>query len=321
VAIGTRVVVAGAGPFLLPVATGLLAAGVRVVGVYEAGNPRRYARAPGAVAGTAGKLREAAGYLAALARHRVPYRTRRAVVAAYGNSSVSSVDISRLDRSGSAVPGSVRRQPCDALAIGYGFTPQLELPLALGCATRLDVDGSLVLTVDVAGQTSIPGVYAAGEVTGVGGALLALVEGRLVGAVVAVAAGRPPVLTEVELTRLLTRWAALRRFAAVMHEIHAPPAGWPAWLRDDTVVCRCEEVPLARIRSAVTELGATDARTVKSFCRPGMGWCQGRVCGYATAALTADLCGRSLTAADVSAFAHRPIAQPVRLADLAAEPG
>ena len=39
-------VVAGAGPFLLPVATGLLAAGVEVVGVFEAGRPGRYARSP-----------------------------------------------------------------------------------------------------------------------------------------------------------------------------------------------------------------------------------------------------------------------------------
>jgi hypothetical protein len=30
----------------------------------------------------------------------------------------------------------------DVLAVGWGFTPQLELPLALGCATRVDVDGS-----------------------------------------------------------------------------------------------------------------------------------------------------------------------------------
>src|SRR5690606_27935301 len=153
---------------------------------YETGTPLRYLRQPGALA--AGKVREAAGYAAALARHRVPYRTGYAVVAASGSSAVSSVDGARLDRRGRLVPGSRRQIACDAVAVGYGFTPQLELPLALGCATRLDVDGSLVLEVDTAGRTSVPGVYAAGEVTGVGGADLALAEGRLVGAVVAMAA-------------------------------------------------------------------------------------------------------------------------------------
>jgi hypothetical protein len=85
------------------------------------------------------------------------------------------------------------------------------------------------------------------------------------------------------------------------------------------VVCRCEEVPLSRIRAAVTELGATDARGVKGLCRTGMGWCQGRVCGYATAALTAHLCGRTLDPADLASFAHRPIATPVPLGELAAD--
>ncbi|QSB14896.1 FAD-dependent oxidoreductase [Natronosporangium hydrolyticum] len=316
VAVGSRVVVAGAGPFLLPVAAGLLSAGVQVAGVYEAGAPLRYARRPGALA--AGKLAEAAGYAATLARHRVPYRTRHAVVAAYGSGAVASVAVARLDRRGRPVEGSRRPVECDAVAVGYGFTPQLELPLALGCATQLDVDGSLVLTVDIAGRTTVPGVYAAGEVTGVGGAELALVEGRLIGAVAAIAAGRPAPMPEPELDRLLAARSAHRRFAALMHRVHAPPAGWLSWLADETLLCRCEEVPVSAVRAAVTSLGATDARAVKGLCRPGMGWCQGRVCGYPTAALTADLSGRALSAADLVTFARRPIAHPVQLGELAA---
>ncbi len=66
------------------------------------------------------------------------------------------------------------------------------------------------------------------------------------------------------------------------------------------------------------ELGATDARSVKLLARPGMGWCQGRICGYATAVLTARACGRAVSRDDLTAFAHRPFATPVRLADLAA---
>jgi len=69
---------------------------------------------------------------------------------------------------------------------------------------------------------------------------------------------------------------------------------------------------------AVQEWGATDARTVKLLARPGMGWCQGRVCGYATARLTARLCGRPLTANDLQAFAERPLAVPLPLRTLAA---
>ena len=78
-------------------------------------------------------------------------------------------------------------------------------------------------------------------------------------------------------------------------------------------------MPYGRVAAAVTELGATDARTIKALARPGMGWCQGRVCGYATADLAARLCGRAVTEADLAAFAQRPFAAPVSLGTLAGE--
>ena len=316
VALGERVVVAGAGPFLLPVATGLLAAGVQVVGVYEAGEPGAYLRRLGALPAALSKVGEAAGYAAALARRRVPYRARRAVVAARGDDRVSEVDIGRLDRSGHLRPGSVETVACDAVAVGYGFTANLELALALGCRTVRAADGGLAVGVGEDGRTSVPGVFAAGEVTGVGGAALAVVEGQLAGSAAAATAGADQ-LSGRDLASLRRRQERLRAFAEAMHAAHAPPAGWPAWLAEDTLVCRCEEVSHGTVARAVG-LGGIDARTVRSLARPGMGWCQGRVCGYATAALTARACGRPVADADLLAFAARPFAAPVRLADLAA---
>ncbi|WP_117214570.1 NAD(P)/FAD-dependent oxidoreductase, partial [Allorhizocola rhizosphaerae] len=164
VAIGQRVVVSGAGPFLLPVAAGLARAGVRVMGVFEAGRPQAYLRHRAAFA----KAFEALGYGLSLARHRIPYFTGHRVVAAHGERRLEAVTV------------NARTVECDALAVGYGFTPQVELALALGCETTLDDDGSLIVAETHQAATT-PGVYVAGEVTGVGGAALALVEGRLAG--------------------------------------------------------------------------------------------------------------------------------------------
>ena len=44
---------------------------------------------------------------------------------------------------------------------------------------------------------------------------------------------------------------------------------------DETLVCRCEDVPLARMRPF------DDWREAKLHSRCGMGSCQGRVCGAA----------------------------------------
>ena len=324
---GTRTVVAGTGPFLLPVAVGLAAAGGAIAGVFEANRPYRPYRFGAALARHPARLAEGAGYAAALARARIPYRMGRAVVAAHGEDAVTAVTVARLDAGWRPIAGTERTVACDTVAVGYGFTPQLEIPLQLGCATRVATDGNLVVAVDAAQRTSVPGVYAAGEITGIGGAHLAVVEGELAGhaagSIGSVAGSAGPLGgagggATGRIRRLLARRRRLRAFAAAMHAAYPIRPGWPAWLRDDTVVCRCEEVPYARLAAAV-DLGATDPRAVKLLSRAGMGWCQGRVCGHAAAVLTARAMGRDLGAADLIGLARRPIAQPIRLGDLAGE--
>ena len=314
---GQRVVVAGTGPFLLPVAAALLAAGAQVPAVIEANSPAAFLRHPRALLGAAAKFGEAAGYASRLARTRTPYLRRRGVVRVLGADRVEAVEIARLDAAGNVRPATSRAVECDAVAVGWGFTPQLELHLQLRCATKVAGDGGLAVTVDAAQRTSVAGVWAAGEATGVGGAELAMVEGEIAGGSAARAAVTD--VTRID-RRLAARRAALGRFAAAMHAVHPVPHFLLDGLREDTLVCRCEEVPAAAIREAVRDLGATDARTVKLLCRPGMGWCQGRVCGYATAALTAHANSRDVRADDLRALAERPLATPISIGLLADPP-
>lgn len=311
---GQRVVVAGSGPFLLPVAAGLGRAGATVVGVYEAARASRFLRHAATLAQNAGKVIEAAKYHATLQRHRIPMHTGWAVVAAHGDTQLAAVTVARLDRAGRPVPGTRRRVPCDTLAIGYGFTPQTELLVQLGCATRTDVDGSVVADVDAEQCTNVPSVYAAGEVTGIGGAALSEVEGVIAGLAIRAGLGqpgRPP-------RRLLSRRTALRRFAAAMHDVYRIPAGWVDWLTSETIICRCEEVSAERVRTAVEQDGATRPRTGKLLTRAGMGWCQGRVCAHAVSTLITHFGGRPPSSSDLATWANRPIGQPVPLRLLAA---
>ncbi len=320
---GRRIVVAGTGPFLLPVAAGLAEAGADVAGVFEAGRPTAVLRHPVTAARNAGKLREAAGYMATLARHRVPYRTGRTVIAAHADASggaVGSVTTASLDADWRIKQGSEERLDCDTVAVGYGFTPQVELAADIGCAMAMDADGSLVVTVDAAQRSSVDGAFVAGEACGVGGSALALVEGALAGLHAAASAtGRRPELgPQAALERHRDK---LHAFAALLPAAWPVKPGWRTWVTDETIVCRCEEVPAASIRAAVTELGATDARATKLFARAGMGLCQGRVCGYATAALTAQALTRDVTPDDLHASVRRPVAWPITFGALAAQPG
>ncbi|MFJ6796838.1 NAD(P)/FAD-dependent oxidoreductase [Streptomyces sp. NPDC091268] len=298
---GRRVVVAGSGPLLLAVAGSLAAAGADVPAVVEAASYTGYAGRTPALLRNPGKLAEGALYGAALLRHRVRLLTRYAVTEAHGTDRVEAVTVARLDRDWRPLPGTARRIPCDALAVGHGLVPQLELATGLGCATRRGADGTVALDLDAGQRTSVPGIWSAGETGGIGGAQLALIEGELAAHAIA---GRPAP------ARLLRGRARLRAFADAMAAAHRPGAGWSDWLRDDTEACRCEEVPAGRIREAVRDLGARDARTVKLLTRAGMGWCQGRMCGPAVAAL----------AGEELAPDRRPLSCPVPLAHLARLP-
>lgn len=319
VLVGKRVVVAGTGPFLLSVAAGLLHAGATVPAVLEANRPTAMLRRPIAAARNVDKLVEGAGYMTALARHRVPYRLRHAVVAAHGEGELTAVTTAALDADWRVVPGSEQRIDCDALAVGYGFTPQVELAADLGCAMTRDADGSLVVVADEAQRTSVDGAWVAGEACGVGGSALALAEGRIAGLhAAAMLTGTPPDATAAK--RAAGRRALRRSFADGLAVTFPVRPGWRTWVADETVACRCEEVTVGALRAAVTELGATDARTAKLFARTGMGLCQGRVCGAATASLVAEACGREATADDLAAFARRPVAAALTLGQLAAEP-
>jgi len=177
---------------------------------------------------------------------------------------------------------------CDLLCVGFGLLPETRLARLLGC----DVDPDGRLTVDESLHTTVAGLFAAGESTGVGGADLALVEGALAGAgAAAYALDEAP---ESEHTPPSDSWGPGDRgtqsadealtqerrsqgaFADAMHRAFALREELRHLAADDTLVCRCEDVPYGALDPAGT------ARQAKLGTRLGMGPCQGRVCGPAT---------------------------------------
>ncbi|MFF4756131.1 FAD-dependent oxidoreductase [Streptomyces sp. NPDC002514] len=316
---GRRVVVAGSGPLLLAVAASLSAAGARVPAVVEASGYAGYVRRPGVLVTNPHKLREAVVHGAGLVRRGVRLRTRSAVTQVHGTDRVEAVTVSRIDRDWRPLPGTGRRMACDVLAVGHGLVPQVELATSLGCATRRTQDGTYALALDASQETSVRGLWAAGETGGIGGAELARAEGELAGiAVAARARDRSDLARDRRVRELRRRRDRLRAFADTMAAVHAPGPGWAGWLDDATDVCRCEEVSAGAVREALADYGARDARTVKLLTRAGMGWCQGRVCAPAVACLAAGAGGDSAPASPE----RRPLAVPVPLGVLGSlEPG
>lgn len=247
-----RVVIAGTGPLILPVAASMASSGARVEIVAEQASFAAVRDFGVSLIMHPETLIQAALYRLAFARARYAFGTW--VSAATGTDRVTSVTITD--------GRSTRAVACDVLCTGYGLVPNVEIPRLLGCTV---VDGAAA--VDGRQETTVAGVYAAGEVTGVGGVGLALVEGEIAGACAA-GASRPDAW-------LVRRRMALRDMAARLDRAFAVRPEIRQLATDDTIVCRCEDVR----RGSVGSL--RDARQAKLYTRAGMGACQGRVCGPA----------------------------------------
>lgn len=307
--VGDRVVVAGAGPFLLPVAQSVAATGSRVVAVLEANRMlplmRGWLARPWQLLGAAGKGVELAEYLSGHLRHRIPYRLGHTVIAAHGTDRVESVTTARLDDNWAPIAGTEKTIAVDAVCVSHAFTPRLELAIAAGC----DLTADRFVRVDDTQLTSVAGVYAAGEITGIGGVDLAMAEGELAGHH---AAGRVE-----SLPKAARRRRVFSGFAARIDAAHRIRGGWTGWLTESTIVCRCEEVEYGALCSTATATASQSLRSLGLSTRAGLGICQGRICGRTIEELlSAKAPGAALTDGKMSD--RRPIAIPIRIGELAA---
>jgi NADPH-dependent 2,4-dienoyl-CoA reductase/sulfur reductase-like enzyme len=251
---GTRVVLAGSGPLILPVAAALARAGARLAIVAEQAPMSRVARFGAGLWAHPGKLAQAAVYRAAF--RAVPYRMGTWVESAEGDGRVQRVTLTNGRRRWS--------EPCDLLCCSHGLVPNTALARVIGCATY----GGRVV-VDTLQRTTVPGVYCAGEPTGIAGELAALVQGEIAGLA---AAGRDAEANAPRLQRARESW---RTFASALATTFALRDHVRALPQRDTIICRCEDVPLHRIDPMWS------ARQAKLYTRLGMGPCQGNICGAA----------------------------------------
>ena len=249
---GKRVVVAGSGPLLFAVAAYLRQHGAEIPVICEQTSLSRLIRFGCSLAAFPGKIAQALILKGQLGG--VPLATNSWPIAAHGSQQLESVIISRN--------GEQQQIACDYLACGFHLVPNTELAALLGC----ELHGGYVAVNDFQ-QTTVPSIYCAGEPTGIGGVELALVEGAIAGLAAAGAgdAARALFSKRSKHRKLVAALARAFRLREELKEIARP----------ETIVCRCEDVPLARISAHES------FRSAKLHTRCGMGPCQGRVCGPA----------------------------------------
>jgi NADPH-dependent 2,4-dienoyl-CoA reductase/sulfur reductase-like enzyme len=246
-----RVAVAGSGPLLLAGAAFFRRAGAEVVLIAEQASAAAVGRFAAGLARHPAKLAQAVALQGELLG--VPYRLGCLVERAEGDARVERVWF----RTGARRFG----EDVDYAAIAWGLVPNTELAQSMGCGTG----------VDAMQRTAHRRIYCAGEATGIGGVDLSTVEGAIAGCA---AAG-----DEDGARRLFARREKARAFARSVNRAFALRPELRGLPLPETIVCRCEDVPYEALRAA------RSFREAKLHTRGGMGPCQGRICGPATAFL------------------------------------
>jgi len=247
---GKRIVVAGSGPLLIAVGAYLKQHGAHVMAIAEQASTAKLASFTLTLARYPSKLKQGASLLVGIGRllQRDAWVER-----ADGTDKLESV---KLNKS----PGHIQ---CDYLACSFGFVPNIELPMLIGCAVR---DG--FVKVDEMQRTSVPNVFCVGEPTGIGGIDMSVVEGKIAGFA---ATGQADKARSMFAER--QRW---QYFADELDKAFALRPELKALAEAETVVCRCEDI--RRQHLSHWDCG----REAKLHTRCGMGPCQGRICGPAT---------------------------------------
>ncbi len=281
---GRRIVLAGSGPFLLAVASTFAAAGIRLAAYVEAAKPRLDAAR--LLARHPDRAGEALKLVTGLLRTKPRRLQGHIVIEALGEDRLEAVRAAPLGPDGAVrVSNAFVIDGIDALCVGFGFRPSVEITSVLKARHSYDeaLGGWLCDANATTGATSVPGLYAAGEVTGLGGAVVARLAGLLAGRHAATALGFGAV-ADSGARKSVRELQKARRFAAGLAALFPFPTGLLDIVSSDTIACRCEDVSVGDIQSAV-EQGARDFFSTKMWTRAGMGPCQGRVCGQPIAAL------------------------------------
>jgi thioredoxin reductase len=171
---GKRILMVGSGNVGLIVSYQLMQAGAQVLAVVEG------APVIGGYGVHAGKIRRAG----------VPIYVRHTLVRVWGDGEVEHAEIAEIDDKWRPVPGTEKTYDVDAVCLAVGLNPMTELAWMCGCEfAYIPALGGHVPLHDGGMETTVEGVYVAGDVTGVEEASSAIEEGNLAGVSAAEALG------------------------------------------------------------------------------------------------------------------------------------
>jgi len=161
---GQKILMVGSGNVGLVVSYQLIQAGCQVAAVIDA------APSVGGYGVHASKI----------ARLGVPFYMSHTIKEAIGSTQVQGATIVEVDSAWEPVPGSEKQLEVDTICMAVGLSPMSQLARMAGCEMEDNAArGGMVPVCNKYGETSLPGIYVAGDVAGIEEASSAMIQGRI----------------------------------------------------------------------------------------------------------------------------------------------
>lgn len=252
----------------------------------------------------------------------IPIYFKKIIVNAEGERSLNSADLASISGNGEIDFDKKTTVNCDCVGLCFGFLASSELPRQLGAQSSWSASrGGWIINHDEWMQSSIKNIYVAGEITGVGGADMAAVEGEIAALGVAYNFGLlDKDEAQKEAVKPRAQLAKQKLFATMLSDISYPGDKLLLQLlKPDTTLCRCEGVTVKGFQEALSEHPHIEsANAAKLLSRVGMGFCQGRYCYYHASLIMQKMRNRSTE--NIGAFKSNFPIKPITIADIVASP-
>jgi sarcosine oxidase subunit alpha len=125
-----------------------------------------------------------------VARYGVPVLMSHTVKEAHGMDRVQGATIIQVDEKWKAISGTEKEMDVDTICLAVGLNPMTQLLQMSGCKMVYVPNlGGRVPAHDLNQETTLPGIYVAGDVSGIEEASTAIIEGRIAGLSIAQSLG------------------------------------------------------------------------------------------------------------------------------------
>jgi NADPH-dependent 2,4-dienoyl-CoA reductase/sulfur reductase-like enzyme len=276
--------IAGSSPLMMVLAAEIVSHKGRVAGLVDENTWKDKQRFLSLARHHWPKLVQGAFYNAHLFFRRIPAFQGYRVVEACGKDRFESAVIAKTTGRGILIAGTEKRVKAEVLATGYGFVPNIELPVQAGCDMVFQRDlGGWIIRVGRLCETANPGMFAAGETTGIAGGEKSFLQGRLAAMAILrrmgkTGIGRAGPKFDHDVNRIGDQIRQLNDYAVFLNRLCRVPDDVYAEIADETIICRCEDITMGTLRKNIRN-GFDTVSSLKKASRWGMGRCQGRICG------------------------------------------